>query len=183
MSPAHPTSIMANKPVRLYDGDGTFQGTINKSTYKANFHKWGADDINSIITALPTTAIYNVSKGKQSIPIALINRGANGIVGGNDCKWIGGPVLPRNVSITGIDNHQMVNIPVGTVGAVSMSQRGPVLCVFHEVAYTGKHQSILSSFQMEHYFAYKILYKNGERLFAYSGIMLVTNTVTKYWTT
>jgi hypothetical protein len=85
------------------------------------------------------------------MPIALIDRGANGIVAGNDCTWIGGPVLPRSVSITGIDNHQMTNIPVGIVGAVSQSQRGPVICVFHEAAYTGQHQSILSSFQMEHH--------------------------------
>ena len=45
----------------------------------------------------------------------------------------------------------MKNIPVGTVGAVSQSQRGQVICVFHEAAYTGQHQSILSSFQMEHH--------------------------------
>lgn len=152
MSPVHPTAIMADKPLQLLDKNGTFQGTINKSTYRMNFHKWGAD-ASTPDTAAPPLLIYNVSKGKQSgsVPIALIDRGANGIVAGNDCKWVGGPVLPRSVSITGIDNHQMLNIPVGTVGAISMSQRGPVLCIFHEVAYTGQHQSILSSFQMEHY--------------------------------
>ena len=46
----------------------------------------------------------------------------------------------------------MTNIPVGIVGAVSQSQRDPVIYVFHEAAYTGQHQSILSSFQMlEHH--------------------------------
>ena len=152
MSPAHPTAIMANNPVKLFDSKGNFQGTINKSTHKTNFHKWGADTISPTTNTPMNPTIYSVSKGKQSgNTIALIDQGANGIVGGNDCKWIGGPVLPRSVSITGIDNHQMLNILVGTVGAVSMSQRGPVICVFHEVAYTRQHQSILSSFQMEHY--------------------------------
>ena len=152
MSPAHPTAIMTDNPVKLFDEVGVFQGTINKSTYKMNFHKWG---VNAPVPALPTTttATYNVSKSNQSssVPIAFIDRGANGIVARNNCTWIGGLVLPRSVSITGIDNHQMKNIPVGTVGAVSQSQQGSVICVFHEATYTDQHQSILSSFQMEQY--------------------------------
>ena len=44
MSPAHPTAIMANNPINLFDETGVFQGTINKSiTYKMSFHKWGVD--------------------------------------------------------------------------------------------------------------------------------------------
>ena len=83
--------------------------------------------------------------------MALIERGANGSVGGNDCVWLGNNVLPRNVSITGIDNHQITNVPIGTVGAYVMTNRGPVICIFREVAYTGKHKSIISSIQLEHH--------------------------------
>ena len=38
--------------------------------------------------------------------MALVDRGANGIVAGADCVWIGGPDTPRSVNITGMDNHQ-----------------------------------------------------------------------------
>ena len=40
---------------------------------------------------------------------------------------------------------------IATVGALVMSNEGPVICVFNEAAYTGQHQSIISSLQMEHY--------------------------------
>ena len=133
MSPAHPAALLADKRVPLFDPDGTHRGSINNKNYKASFHRWGADTTGTGSTDTPIT--YNVSKSNRNgMLIALIDRGANGIVAGNDCTWIGGPVLPRSVSITGIDNHQMTNIPVGIVGAVSQSQRGPVICVFHEAA-------------------------------------------------
>ena len=51
----------------------------------------------------------------------LVDQGASGCVAGGDCKRIGGPVTPRHVSITGIDNHQLRNIPIGTVGAYAVS--------------------------------------------------------------
>ena len=39
----------------------------------------------------------------------------------------------------------------GTVGALRNSNQGPVICIFNKVAYTGKHHSIISSIQLEHY--------------------------------
>ena len=45
----------------------------------------------------------------------------------------------------------MVNIPIATVAGVATSNEGKVICVFHEAAYTGQHQSILSCIQMEHH--------------------------------
>ena len=49
--------------------------------------------------------------------------GSNKQVGGSDCTWIGSPVISKSVSITGIDNHQLNNIPIGTVGALCNSNR------------------------------------------------------------
>ena len=81
----------------------------------------------------------------------LIDRGANGGVGGNDCVWIGVPTPARYVSITGIDNHQIPEVPIGTVGAYTRSNRGPVILIFHETAYTGNNKYIVSSTKLEHY--------------------------------
>ena len=81
--------------------------------------------------------------------MSLCDRGANGSVGGSDTVWIGSPIPNRTVNLTGVTNHQITNIPVGTVGAYIMSQRGPVIGIFHEFAYTGEANTVLSAFQME----------------------------------
>ena len=137
---------MPKVPLFTKNGSGEFvyHGYIN------NMHRWMiTDSDDEQLDISPPT--YSVSKRQLLVQRALIDRGANGTVGGSDCTWIGGPVTPKSVSITGIDNHQLNNIPIGTVGAFCNSNRGPVICIFNEVAYTGKHQSIISSIQLEHY--------------------------------
>ena len=150
LDPAHPASILSKNKQPLYDKLGTYQGYIN-----GNFHQWldSHDSIMEISTTNCDPTTYSVSQGKISHtnPISLVDRGANGFVGGADCVIIGYPSVQRTVNITGIDNHQMVNVPIATVGALVISNRGPVICVFHEVAYTGKHQTIMSAIQMEHH--------------------------------
>ena len=74
------------------------------------------------------------------------------MVAGDDCVWIGGPDCPkRYVAITGIDNHQIPSVRIGTVRAYAMSNRGPVIMIFNETAYTGRHPSIVFSTQLEHH--------------------------------
>ena len=80
---------------------------------------------------------------------ALIDRGANGGVAGQDVRVIA--KSDRSVNITGIDNHEMKNIPIGTIGAVVMSQRGKVIAVMHQYAIAGKGRTIHSCAQLEHY--------------------------------
>ena len=137
--PAHPSRIMANEKEPIVDANGNFSG----------FRKQYKHEI------LPTEACKTYSVSNRSVrnksTHALVDRGANGIVAGADCTWIGGPVVERHVHITGMDNHQIRNIKVGTVGARVISNRGPVICIFNEVAYTGRNQTILSAIQMEHY--------------------------------
>eukprot|EP00532_Pseudo-nitzschia_australis_P001585 CAMPEP_0168196100 /NCGR_PEP_ID=MMETSP0139_2-20121125/20298_1 /TAXON_ID=44445 /ORGANISM="Pseudo-nitzschia australis, Strain 10249 10 AB" /LENGTH=564 /DNA_ID=CAMNT_0008120177 /DNA_START=193 /DNA_END=1883 /DNA_ORIENTATION=+ len=154
MSPAHPAVLLADPPHDVIGKDGTKIGYVNK------MHRWLTDDEApgddaSICTTTPDIPPqpYMVSSGKLSSinEMALIDRGANGFVGGADCVWLGGPVLPRHVAITGIDNHQIRDVPIGTVGAFSITNRGPVIMIFNEVAYTGKHHTIMSCIQMEHY--------------------------------
>jgi len=115
------------------------QGPDNKWAYKGyinKMHVWYcADDDDHSIEETDVTC--NVSAGRISKrrKEGLVDRGANGMVAGDDVVWIGGPDGPkRNVAITGIDNHQIPRVHIGTVGAYAMSNRGPVIMIFNETA-------------------------------------------------
>ena len=86
------------------------------------------------------------SKGK---PGGLVDRGANGCVFGDDVRTIS--ESNRSVDITGVDNHQICNIKIGTSGGVINTQNGPVIAIFHQGAQNGRGKSILSCAQMEHF--------------------------------
>ena len=67
---------------------------------------------------------------------ALIDRGANGCVAGQDIR-----IITKSewlVNIMGIDNHEMKNIPIGTVGGVVTSQHGEVIAIMHQYAIAGR---------------------------------------------
>jgi hypothetical protein len=92
--------------------------------------------------------MYQVSNHKQTtLPLALIDRGANGGVAGSD-TWLIDKSL-RSVHIQGIDDHMIEDVPIGTVGAVVNTQRGEVIAIMHQYAYTGKGGTIHSSGQLE----------------------------------
>jgi hypothetical protein len=92
--------------------------------------------------------MYQVSNHKQmTLPLALIDRGANGGVAGSD-TWLIDKSL-RSVHIQGIDDHMIKDVPIGTVGAVVNTQRGEVIAIMHQYAYTGKGGTIHSSSQLE----------------------------------
>jgi hypothetical protein len=92
--------------------------------------------------------MYQVSNHKQmTLPLALIDRGANGGVAGSD-TWLIDKSL-RSVHIQGIDDHMIKDVPIGTVGAVENTQRGEVIAIMHQYAYTGKGGTIHSSGQLE----------------------------------
>ena len=92
---------------------------------------------------------YNVSLLNRSKKGALVDRGPNGGVAGSDvqitCK------SDRSVNITGIDDHEMKNIPIGTVGAVVKSQHGDVIGIMHQYAIAGWGKTIHSLAQLEHH--------------------------------
>jgi hypothetical protein len=92
--------------------------------------------------------MYQVSNHKQTmLPLALIDRGTNGGVMGSD-TWLIDKSL-HSVHIQGIDDHMIKNVPIGTVGAVVNTQRGEVIAIMHQYAYTGKGGTIHSSSQLE----------------------------------
>jgi hypothetical protein len=92
--------------------------------------------------------MYQVSNHKQmTLPLALIDGGANGGVAGSD-TWLIDKSL-HSVHIQGIDDHMIKDVPIGTVGAVENTQRGEVIAIMHQYAYTGKGGTIHSSGQLE----------------------------------
>ena len=152
----HPGSIMASKTEQLEEDDQQ-KKNISFYGYQALKHSMlythHEKQLDNACSSDIDTIIYNVTKRdiKNKPSMSLADRGANGCVAGDDCNWMGGPDIKRRVHITGMDNHQVRDIIIGTVGAYVISNRGPVICVFHETAYTGRGQSILSSLQMEHF--------------------------------
>jgi len=78
---------------------------------------------------------------------ALIDRGANGGIAGEDVRIIA--KTDRSVDIQGIDNHRMNDIPIVTAGGVINTQHGEVIAIMHQYAYTGKGKTILSCGQLE----------------------------------
>jgi hypothetical protein len=92
--------------------------------------------------------MYQVSNHKKTtLPLALIDRGANGGVAGSD-TWLIDKSL-CSVHIQGINNHMIKDVPIGTVGAVVNTQRSEIIAIMHQYAYTGKGGTIHSSGQLE----------------------------------
>jgi hypothetical protein len=80
----------------------------------------------------------------------LVDRGANGGLGGGDVLLLA-TVEGRKVDITGIDNHQLTNIPIATVAAKVRTTSGEIIMIFHQFAYTGVGRTIISPGQSEFY--------------------------------
>jgi hypothetical protein len=92
---------------------------------------------------------YRVSAHKTTRNTPLCDRGANGGVAGNDVRVI--HRTNRKVDVEGIDNHQVTDIDIGTVGGVTDSNKGPIIVVGHQYALYGKGSTIHSPAQMESY--------------------------------
>jgi hypothetical protein len=96
-----------------------------------------------------THIVYNVAAHHSVPEYSLIDRGANGGIAGEDVRVI--DFKHRQVDVQGIDDHQLNNVRIATVGGVINTQYGPVIAVFHQYAHTGKGTSIHSSPQLEFY--------------------------------
>jgi hypothetical protein len=92
--------------------------------------------------------MYQVSNHKQTtLPLAIIDRGANGGVAGSDTRLIDKSLC--SFHIQSIDNHMIKDVLIGTVSAVVNTQRGEDIAIMHQYAYTGKGGTIHSSGQLE----------------------------------
>ena len=77
---------------------------------------------------------------------ALVDRGANGGICGNDVRVIS--KTGQTVDVQGVDNHQIVDIPIVTAGAVVKTQRGSVILIMNQYAHVGNSKTIHSCGQM-----------------------------------
>ena len=80
---------------------------------------------------------------------ALVDRGANGGILGNDARVF--YTHQRKVNVRGIDNHEMPDLKIVDATAKVITQRGPVIIVLNQYAYTGVDRTIHSSGQIEYY--------------------------------
>ena len=99
-----------------------------------------------------TQDFYTVSATKRTVHSArgaLVDRGANGGIAGNDVKIVS--KTGRTINVTGINNHQLTNIPIGTVAAHAVSQRGECILIMHQYAIHQTNRSIHSCVQLEHF--------------------------------
>ena len=103
--------------------------------------------INGVTYTANSTTIYDVSKHHSTALAALIDRGANGGVAGEDVRLIARH--HRTVHVHGIDNHELTDIPIDTVGGVVPSQHGPVIAILHQYAFMGRGHTIHSAGQLE----------------------------------
>jgi hypothetical protein len=109
-------------------------------------------DIDSIIYLVKMAdCVYCVSTNNHSEATgALIDRGANGGIAGNNCRVIEVNNQPyQYVNVEGIDGHVMEWRRLITVGAVTHSNRGPVILIMHQYAHSRKGHSIHSLPQLE----------------------------------
>jgi hypothetical protein len=96
-----------------------------------------------------TDVRYSISAHRSSKSGALVDRGANGGDAGDDVRIIF--KTGRHVDVQGIDDYQIVDIPIVACGGVISTQRGPVIAIMHQYVYTGKGKTIHSCGQLEWY--------------------------------
>jgi hypothetical protein len=109
-------------------------------------------DIDGIIYSVKTAdCVYRVSTNNHSESTgALIDQGANGGIAGNNCQVIEVNDQPhRYVNVEGIDWHVLERSRLVTAGAITHSNRGPVILIMHQYAHSGKGHSIHSWPQLE----------------------------------
>ena len=77
----------------------------------------------------------------------LVDRGANGGLGGSDMRVIQKPHC--KINIQGIDNHEVTGLDVVTAATLLNTPQGKAIGIFNEYAYLWKGSSIHSSSQLE----------------------------------
>lgn len=93
---------------------------------------------------------YNVNRNshrERNSSNSLVDGGANGGIGGgkNTCKVC---ETGRYVDVTGVDNHELNNLPICTVAGMVDLPHGSILCYFHQYAYHPDGDTIHSTVQL-----------------------------------
>ena len=79
------------------------------------------------------TITYQVATAKaQEKHGSLIDRGANGGLAGSDVRLIGATM--RFADVSGINDHTISSLPIGTVAGIITTHLGPVCAIMHQYA-------------------------------------------------
>jgi hypothetical protein len=114
----------------LHNGETiNFQGH-QYSAHLAKFHYLGQHDI-------------------ADMEQALVDRGANGVICGNDMKVLEGS--ERFVNVVGLAGHKVRQLQIVTAQTLITTHKGDDIATFHQMALLGTEKSILSCLQMEEY--------------------------------
>ena len=157
MGDAHPAGLMSeDNALNAKDKDNA-----GASDCQANQHRWteqwtreDSADVGSLTQGTNDTMTHEASSEPDhkdnADHLALVDSRANGMTAGEDCRFIGQCSVGGTVNATGMDNHQMTDIKIGTVGALAKSNGGDAIIIMNRAAHTGKHTTILSVLQLEH---------------------------------
>ena len=108
--------------------------TVNGVTYRAN------------VTNITYSVHCNTVTTHQAY--SLVDRGANGGLGGVDVKVLSYNLL-QTADIDGISGQALKNVPVCTVAGLLQTTNGPIIGIFNQYAYTGCGLSLHSAIQFE----------------------------------
>jgi hypothetical protein len=100
--------------------------------------------------AVNVAYIYSVSfSHHNAVAVSLVDRGANGGIAGEDVCVI--EMTMQKVDVCGINNHEVSGISIAMVGAVVLTQHGPVIAIMSQYAYLGHGKTIHSATQLKSY--------------------------------
>jgi hypothetical protein len=104
---------------------------------------------NSVTHIAKLHAVYAVSAAHCVHQGSLVDCGANGVVADDDVHHIK-EVADHCVHVQGIDDHQLMNIHLATVGGyLKKTQRRPAIAIYHQYTYIGRGKTIQSAAQLE----------------------------------
>ena len=146
-----------SEPLAPSDIRRILSSSSKRSKLSANVHYLTSSDSDDLSCSSPPTKVlafehgfvYIVSRSDHKIPKSLVDRGANGGIAGADVRVIDRSF--RSVDIQGIDNHQLRDVSIGSVGGVVHTHCGPVIAIFHQYALYGKGSSIHAPVQLEYF--------------------------------
>ena len=73
---------------------------------------------------------------------SLLDRGANGGIAGDDVCFL--TKSDHSINVTGIHDHQITGLSIGTAAGRIITQQGPAIVLLHEYALLGRGCSVHS---------------------------------------
>ena len=99
-------------------------------------------------TTYHATFTYRTAQGSRINNMALVDRGANGGLAGDDMIKMSVSETQK-VDVIGINNTILKDLPMGTGAARITTTSVPIIGIFHQYAWLGEGRSIHSSLQIQ----------------------------------